>query len=84
MNEKALVEVFVPAAGETYDVMIPLDSMMSDVLDMLATLLSEMSSGRYKADKSALLCEKNSGIIYNINMKVSEVGIQNGTQLMLI
>ena len=36
MNNKALVEISVPAAGQKYDVFIPLESRMSDVIKMVA------------------------------------------------
>ena len=84
MNDKALVEISVPASGEKYDVYIPLASKMSDVIALAAAVLSELSDGKYKATPDAVLCNKDSGIIYNVNMEAAEVGITNGTHLMLI
>ncbi|OCA87677.1 methyltransferase [Bacillus sp. FJAT-27225] len=81
---KVLVEVFLPAANQSYDVFIPLDSRMSEVLQMVSTLLSELSDGKFKATRDAVLCDAASGIIFNINMYVSELGIKNGSKLMLI
>ena len=84
MNDKALVEISVPASGEKFDVYIPLASKISDVLALVASALSELSDGKYKATSDAVLCNADSGIIYNVNMEVAEVGIINGTRLMLI
>ena len=39
MNNKALVEISVPAAGQKYDVYIPLESKMSEVVKMVAGAL---------------------------------------------
>ncbi len=84
MNEKALVEIFVPASGETFDVFIPLESRMSDVIKMVAGALSDLSNGKYKATDDAVLCDAVTGIIYNVNIVVAELGIKNGSRLMLI
>jgi len=81
---KVLVEVCLPAANQSFDVFIPLDSRMSEVLTLVSALLSELSDGKYQATHDAVLCDAASGIIYNINMYVSELGIQNGSRLMLI
>jgi peptide subunit release factor 1 (eRF1) len=81
---KVLVEILLPATDQSFDVFIPLDSRMSDVLQMVSTLLSELSDGKFKASRDAVLCDAASGIIFNINMFVSELGIKNGSKLMLI
>jgi hypothetical protein len=84
MNEKALVEIFVPASGETFDVFIPLASKMSDVIKMVSGALTELSNGRYRATDDAVLCDAATGIIFNVNIEVAELGIKNGSRLMLI
>lgn len=84
MNNKALVEVIIPAAGAKFDAFIPLDSKMSQVLKLLAHVMSEMSAGKYKASDDAVLCDADTGIIFNINMEVAELHIKNGSRLMLI
>ena len=78
-NEKVLVKV-----AEKYDVFIPLKSKMRDVIKMVACALTELSNGKYKAADDAVLCDAQTGIIFNINIEVAELGIKNGSQLMLI
>ncbi len=84
ISEKALVEIIVPAAGEKYDVYIPLASRMSDVIKLVSQALSDLSNGKYKATDEAILCDADTGIIFNVNMEVVELGIKNGSRLMLI
>ena len=84
MNNKALVEISVPAAEKKFDVYIPLEIKMSDVTKMVASALSDLSDGKYKATKEAILCAADTGIIYNVNMEVAELGIKTGSRLMLI
>ena len=84
MNNKVLVEISVPAAGQKYDVYIPLESKMNEVVKMVATALSDLSDGKYKATEEAILCDADTGNIFDINMEVAELGIKNGSRLMLI
>ena len=84
MSNKALVEVIVPAAEAKFDVFIPLESRMSQVLKLLSSALSELSAGKYKASDDAVLCNADTGVVYDINMIVAELDIKNGSRLMLI
>lgn len=84
MNNKALVEISVPASSQKFDVYIPLECKMSEVIAMVSNALSDLTNGNYKANDEAILCDADSGIIYNVNMEVAELGIKTGTRLMLI
>ena len=84
MNNKALVEIVVPATSREYDVYIPLDCKMSEVIKMVASAINDLSEGNYKATDEAVLCDAGSGIIYNVNIEVAELGIKTGSRLMLI
>ena len=84
MNNKALVEIFVPATREKYDVYIPLESRMSEVIKMVSGALSDLSGGKFRANHETVLCDADTGIIYNVNMEVAELGIKTGSRLMLI
>lgn len=84
MNNKALVEIRIPATGETFEVLIPLESRMSEVVELVAKVLTDLSDGKYKAGCDAVLCDAATGIIYNINKAVGELGITNGSRLLLI
>jgi hypothetical protein len=81
---KVLVEIFLPAANMSFDVYLPLESPMSEVLVLVSSLMNDLSDGKYKATGNEVLCDAASGIIYNINMAVAELGIKNGSRLMLI
>lgn len=84
MNNKALVEISIPASTKKFDVYIPLDCRMSEVVKMVSSALSDLSCGNYKATDEAVLCDADTGIIFNVNMEVAELGIKTGSHLMLI
>ena len=82
--KKVLVEVFVPVIDKTYDVFIPNTSQMSEVLELLKKAVSDLSNGRFIATDETAVCYRESGSIINVNMTVYELGIHNGSKLMLI
>lgn len=81
---KIVVEVYFPVAGKAYDVFIPFKSKMSEVLMLLCRVAPELSDGVFKASKDTVLCDRSDGVILNLNMTVEELGIRNGTKLILL
>jgi len=82
--DKILVEVFLPAGNSSYDVYIPLRSKLSEILPLICKVVGDLSDGKYKTTAETALCDRKSGIIYNIDLSAEELGIKNGSQLMLV
>lgn len=82
--KKVLVEVYVPVIDARYDVFIPCASQMSEVLELLKKAVADLSGGHFIPTEETALCYRESGGIINVNMTVYELGIQNGSKLMLI
>lgn len=81
---KLILEVYLPAALKSCDVQVPADLQMSQITELTARALSQLVDGLYLSDGQALLCERDSGAILNINMTPAELGLRNGSRLMLI
>ena len=84
MKGKILVEIYLPPAGKCFDVFIPADSRMSDLVPLVSEALSELSEGRFRGGTDTVLCSRDTGMIYNMNLKITELQIENGSRLMLI
>ncbi|MBQ4260133.1 MAG: methyltransferase [Lachnospiraceae bacterium] len=82
--EKVLVDIFVPVLNRTFEVFIPLRSPMHEVLELIKKAVTELSDGRMTVDENTTLCYRTDGTIININLSVYELGIKNGSKLMLI
>lgn len=78
------MEIYVPAADRTFDVTVPSQFPLWQVTSLAAKSLSELSGGLYQADETAVLCDRESGQFLNANMMVWELGLMNGSRLMLI
>lgn len=82
--DKILVEVYLPAANRSYDVYIPLKSKLHQIIALLAGTFTELSFGYFTASEDVVICDKVTGTIFNINMSAEELGLKNGSKLMLI
>ena len=81
---KELVEVFVPALDHTFDIYIPLDLPMYSVLGLMRKAIEELSDKRFITDRNTVICHREDGMILDINLSAYELGIHNGSKLMLI
>ncbi len=82
--DKVLIEVFVPALDRTYDLFIPAHPPLHRVLELIKKAVADLSDGRFVANEGTALCRREDGEILDINISVYELGIQNGSKLMLI
>ncbi|MCM1114550.1 MAG: methyltransferase [Clostridium sp.] len=81
---KLIVEVYVPASGNKYEMRIQATIQMYKILELIKKAVAEFEDGRYKPDDTAVLCDKITGNIINLNMTANELGIKNGSKLMII
>ncbi len=82
--DKVMVEVYVPILGRTFDMLLPLHSKMSEVLGLVIKAVTEMSNGQFISNETTTLSRRTDGAILNINLSVYELGICNGSKLMLV
>ncbi len=82
--DKVLVEVYVPVLNTSYDMFLPQEAPMYTVLELVRRAVSEISDRRLITDENTVLCHREDGTILNINLSVCELGIRNGSKLMLI
>ncbi len=81
---KILVEVMLPAAEKQFDVYIPLESSIREIIRMLEAALTELSSGKFEAENNSILCDAATGEILHPDNMVWESKIKNGSRLILI
>lgn len=82
--DKILVEIFVPVLNRSFDFFLPLQPPMHEVLELIKKAVTEISDGQFVANENTAICHREDGTIININLSVYELGIHNGSKLMLI
>lgn len=80
---KILVSVKIAAIEKRFDIWIPKESLIKDVILLISAAIERYSDETYQLDSKAVLCRED-GCIYDLNKTVRGAGIQNGDLLVLI
>ena len=81
---KILVKLYVPMLEEQYDVWIPVNKEIYDIIQLLVKIVMEFSDGYYRPKKLPALYDKLTAKQYDINYTVKQANIRNGTEMILI
>jgi len=81
---KILVKVYVPIIEEQYDILIPLNRRIYNVIKLLVKAINELSNGNYEPKNAPTLYDKITAIPYDENLSILESNIRNGTELILL
>lgn len=83
MDNKVNVELIVPSVGQKYNIFIPVNKTVGEVIVILNKTIDEMIGCFPKNNKLALL-NVISNVVYEYNMEIINTDIRNGTVLALI
>lgn len=81
---KVLVEVYVPLIDLSYEVFIPINKKVNNIIYLLSKGISELNEGLYPLSSGKELYSKQSGIKYKNDIYIKETDIRNGTLLILM
>ena len=81
---KVLVRVFFPAIDCEYDIWIPLNKSIYNIIILLAKGINELKNGVYQPEEIPILYNKQTGDYYDLDVAVQDTDIKNGTELILI
>ena len=81
---KLLVNVFVPAISEQYDIWVPSLLRIKMVSSMLAETVEKLSNHQYIKSGEEYLCSVEKNILLRHNATLEKYGIQNGDHLIMM
>lgn len=81
---KVLVKLYVPLLEEQYDIWLPLNKKISNIILLLAKAVNEFSGGYYRPTKMPVLYDRLTAVPYDMNLNVKDANIKNGTEIVLI
>ena len=81
---KVLVKLYVPIIEEQYDILVPVNRRIYNVIKLLTKGINELSSGYYTPSQKPKLYDKITAIAYDENISIRESNIRNGTELILL
>ena len=81
---KVLVTVYVPILEEQCDMLVPINKTVYNVILLMSKVIYEINDGYYEPEGIPILYNKLTGMPYNINSKIIDTDIRNGTEVVLI
>lgn len=84
MKNKVLVELVVPTIESTFDIYLPINKRIGNIITLLNKTVSELSEGCYEGNEHTSLYNRETSQKYEINALVYNTDIRNGTTLILL
>lgn len=84
MKNKILIELIVPDIYEVYNLFIPVNRKIGNVIELLNKAVNELSNNSYIGTNKTNLYSKKTGVKYDVNSLVRETDIKQGSKLILL
>ena len=84
MKNKVLVELVVPIIESKYDIYLPINRKIGNIIILLNKTITELSEGCYKGSNESALYNRETNQKYEPNTLLYNTDIRNGTTLILL
>lgn len=82
--QKKLIGLFVPAAQERFDLLVPMDVDIATLTPLLAGGAAELCAGRFIPSGEEMLTLRRPGLLLDPAKTLADYGVEDGAQLALI
>ena len=84
MKNKVLVKISVPEINECYDVYLPVNRTIGNVISLICHSIYELSNGTFNGTNRTFIYNSLTGEKYASNLLIRDTNIRNGSKLILI
>ena len=84
MKNKVLVELIVPTIESSFDLYLPINKRIGNIIALLNKTVSEISDGCYEGNSNTSLYNRDTNQKYEVNTLLYNTDIRNGTTLILL
>ncbi len=82
--DKLLINLYVPAVGESYDLFAPEDLEIGTLATLLANSVHELDNGRYGPSGQEMLIRRAPEQLLHPRRTLQDYNIRDGAQLILL
>ncbi len=83
MEYKVLIKLFVPQIEQCYEMYIPVNRTVGQVIELMNKVVNDISSGIFPIKDGLNLMNRRDNIIYDYGQLVRETNIRNGSELVM-
>ena len=84
MNNKVLVNINVPEIDKNFDVYLPINKKIGNIIILLNKLINELTDGEFTLSKDNRLYNLTTKELYTSDILLANTNIRNGTLLVLL
>ncbi len=84
MENKVLINLYVPFLEKKYEVFLPANKKIGEIIYLIGKNLNELTDGYYIFKNEERLYNRVTGTEYNVNELIKYSNIRNGTELIFI
>ena len=85
MKNKVLIQLVVPCLETKYDLFVPINKRVGNVIDLLCKTLNEITNGLYDENSEGKkLYNAITGELYNMQDIIRKTNIRNGSKIVLL
>ncbi|MCX4248769.1 MAG: hypothetical protein OSJ65_03285 [Bacilli bacterium] len=84
INNKVFIKLLIPEIDKSYDISLPVNKRIGNIINLLSMAVSEMSNGELRPSKNNVLYNARTGEKYMPNTLLLNTNIRNGTILVLL
>ena len=83
-NNKILLEVYIPSIEKEYDIFVPVNKKIGTIKKMIETGITDLTDDVYSISYDTNLYSKDTGNMYDVNVKLIDTDLKNGSRIILI
>lgn len=84
MNNKVLVELAIPDIDKTFEIFLPVNRKVGNVIQLLAKSIHDETNGLFTATNYTQLYNSKTGAIYPVDQLIRNTDIRNGSKIILM
>lgn len=84
MNNKVLVNLKVPEIDKSFDLFLPANKKIGNIILLINKTLSELTEGKYQINSIYALFNLDTKELYTSDQLLLNTNIRNGTRLLLL
>ena len=84
MNNKVCVDLIVPAIEERYNIFLPVNKKIIEIIYLINKAINEMTDDIFPLSNKLSLINAEDGTVYNNDLTVIDNKILNGSRIILL
>ncbi len=84
MKNKVLVELIVPTIESSFNIYLPINKRIGNIIGLLNKTIAELSDECYEGNNNTCLYNRETSQKYDVNTLLYNTDIRNGTTLILL